>query len=112
MLFSLERDNEAYIHFELYRLLVNRGFQVYPEYRHKPNIDERACRFDLVLHCKGEIYLIIEVKRSKRSQDYYRRSRQYKRYSAHGVPVIHVNARYDLVQVVELIAQRWSDKLD
>jgi hypothetical protein len=112
MKFTPGRHNEAYIQFELYRLLVNNGFQVYPEYKCSTGQGNKHCRFDLVLHSEGEIYLIIEIKRSIKSQQEYIGTKQYTKYSAFGIPLVYVNRSHDLSRVVEVLSNKYSSKLN
>lgn len=92
------------IQFELYRLLVNRGFLVYPEYRQAKDKDHlRGSRFDLVIHDGKAIQLIIESK-SQRTFKSWSESNQCKCYSAFGLPILYVTAADDLNRVVAHIA--------
>lgn len=77
--------NEASIHFELYRQLVNEGYNVIPEYRYNPSTKHRA---DLAIMKDDKPILLIEAK-WKSEHIINTSGPQYKRYQASGIPFIY-----------------------
>lgn len=90
---------EANIQAELYHRCREMGISCYLEYRVKMGM--RTCRFDVVIMDKfGEIKMIIEVKSYVRDREPNRETKQIKRYSLFGVPVVLITKIEDIENLV------------
>lgn len=67
--------NSALVQCELYRQLVNKGYECYPELRYE------RCRFDLSIVLLGKIVILIECKDTKRRR-INPNTRQFVKYSS------------------------------
>lgn len=98
---------EANIQAELYHRLKLIGIKSYLEYQHKEP-GNRGCRFDLVILKQFEDYpeiiAIVEVKnRAHPERGINTNSRQYKKYSAIGLPLIYCLSMDQIEQTIEEI---------
>ena len=102
------KHNEALLSFELYRLLVNEGFCIYPEYK-AVTLEGKVCYFDLALYKDDTIYLIIEVKKSKkRGLHDFIKTKQAEKYKSFNIPILFVSRKYSLDTYVRSIIKRFS----
>ena len=101
------KASEANIQAEIYHRLKLIGIESCLEYAHKEP-GQRGCRFDLVILKQffdyPEIIAIVEVKnRTRIEKGINKNSRQYKKYSAVGLPLIYCLSKSQIDQTVEEI---------
>lgn len=92
--------NSTLVQCELYRRLVNDGFDVIPEYR----IRAHHIRADIAVMDSDRPAYLIEAKDTPRNPD-RTGSRQWKKYAATGIPFVYCNRLADVESVVAHIEQ-------
>lgn len=90
--------NASHVQCELYRRLVNRGYDVIPEYRDRRN----HIRADLAVVGQWGPLVLIEAKDTP--HDHNRtESRQFRKYLATGIPFIYCDRMDEVDEVVEKV---------
>jgi len=86
---------------ECYYRLKLLSIESYLEYRHK------NCRFDMIIPKGNKIIAIIEFKAYRRSHSNLRsgNTKQFKKYSSYGIPVIYCKGKDEIDQTINQIKQ-------
>lgn len=93
--FLYNKISEATIQGELYHKLRKEGITCYLEYKYED------CRFDCVIIVGSKVYMIIECKSYKRdSKKPITNTKQYKKYSKYGIPVLYCVRWTDISKTV------------
>ena len=91
-----KRVTEAKVQAELYRLLVNLGYDVYPELKYN------KMRIDLTVYRGDSLLCLIEVKNRKRSLKLHK-GKQYQKYAETGFPFFYCLNMGQVEETVKIV---------
>lgn len=92
---------EAWVQMELYRKLVNLGYEIYPEVKIK------WCRVDLAIYYQGKIVCVIEVKNRKKKFKVNPGTKQYNKYADLGIPFTYCLSRHHIDETIKHIVKKY-----
>ena len=97
--FSLKKLPHADLQAEFYRFCCKEGVPVSLEYKYE------NCRFDAVIHNKGFVVAIIEIKSYRSKKPAKLNTKQFAKYSQYGIPVFYVVRMKDIIPTIKSIKQ-------